>query len=89
MYDLPRKILDEIGVLRKEHDIITAKDSGGCCGGPLESLAPEISRKIAEKRIHDLTKVSNNIIVLCPICLTNLSRIASNVNVIDFAELIG
>jgi Fe-S oxidoreductase len=89
MYDLPRKILDEIGVLRKEHDIITAKDSGGCCGGPLESLAPEISRKIAEKRIQDLTKVSNNVIVLCPICLANLSRVTSNVNIIDFAELIG
>jgi Fe-S oxidoreductase len=88
MYNLPRRILDDIGVSRKEHDIITSKDVGGCCGGPIESLAPEISSKIAEKRIRDLSKISNNIIVVCPICLANLSRVASNVNIIDLAELL-
>lgn len=88
MYNNPRKVLDEMGVIRKEHDIITSKDVGGCCGGPIESLAPEVSRKIAEKRINDLSKISNNIIVVCPICLANLSRVANNVNIIDLAELL-
>ncbi len=89
MYDVPRKVLDNIGVMRIEHNIITAKDVGGCCGGPIESLSPSVSRRIAEKRINDLSKLSNNIIVVCPICLANLNRVTNNnVNIIDIAELL-
>ncbi|MEM3832674.1 MAG: (Fe-S)-binding protein [Thermoprotei archaeon] len=87
MHDTYRKILDNMSIERKEHQVFTAKDVGGCCGGPIESLAPEISRRIAEIRVNELSKLSKNIVVVCPICLANLSRVPSNVNIIDLAEL--
>lgn len=87
MYNAYREILDNMGIERIEHQVFTSKDVGGCCGGPIESLTPEISKRIAETRINDLSKLSNNIVVVCPICLANLSRVAANVNIVDLAEL--
>ncbi|MGB9728655.1 MAG: heterodisulfide reductase-related iron-sulfur binding cluster [Thermoprotei archaeon] len=88
MYDTYRKILDNMSIERKEHQVFTARDVGGCCGGPIESLTPEISKRVAKIRVNELSKLSKNIVVVCPICLANLSRVSDNVNIIDLAELL-
>lgn len=60
-----------------------------CCGGPLESISPGLSRKIAETRMKELTSHSSNIITLCPICYANLNRVKPNSVIIkDIAELL-
>ena len=61
-----------------EDPYITGKDTAGCCGGPIESLFPEVSRKVAEVRVRDLSKLSNKVVVQCPICYVNLKRAAQN-----------
>lgn len=59
-----------------------------CCGGPMESLFPRISRRIAENRIEELRRMSENVLVACPICLANLSR-AGGARIVDVGEVIG
>jgi Fe-S oxidoreductase len=61
-----------------EDPYITGKDTAGCCGGPIESLFPEVSRKVAEVRVRDLSKLSNKVVVQCPICYVNLKRAAQS-----------
>jgi Fe-S oxidoreductase len=46
-----------------EDPYITGKDTAGCCGGPIESLFPEMSNKV---------------VVQCPICYVNLKRAAQS-----------
>jgi Fe-S oxidoreductase len=58
-----------------------------CCGGPIESLFPRIAKRIAGNRIRELKKISENVLVACPICLANLSR-AGGANVVDVGEVI-
>jgi Fe-S oxidoreductase len=72
------------------NDVKKPKMSGiytSCCGGPIESLFPRISRRIAENRIRELKRISENVLVACPICLANLSR-AGGANVVDVGEVI-
>lgn len=58
-----------------------------CCGGPIESIFPKISRRIAENRIKELKRISENVLVACPICLANLSR-SGGAKVVDVGEVI-
>ncbi len=60
-----------------------------CCGGPVESLSPSMSKKIAEVRFNQLKNKSNNIVVMCPLCYANLRRVAKeNTNLIDISQLL-
>ncbi len=81
--DQPRKLLRNAGIR-----ILEPKRSGKmtyCCGGPLESIAPRLSKKIATRRIRELSTVSKNIVTLCPICYANLSRVSRDEKVRDIA----
>lgn len=55
-----------------------------CCGGPIEALAPKISKSIAEIGVDELGR--SKIIAMCPICLANLRRVKSNA--LDLSEVL-
>jgi Fe-S oxidoreductase len=54
-----------------------------CCGGPIEALYPKKAFEIAEKRVQQLKEVGENIVVTCPLCLTNLRKAARDGTRID------
>ncbi|MGC8608514.1 MAG: heterodisulfide reductase-related iron-sulfur binding cluster [Thermoplasmata archaeon] len=85
MYDSVRVLLRDSGVQLKEDSTVTGKGSGFCCGAPLGPLNDRISNEIAMARAKDLKKVSENVLVACPLCYANLSEYA---DVKDIAEVI-
>ncbi len=59
----------------------------GCCGGPIEFISPRLARAIAESRMRELLETGkNNVLVYCPVCLSNLSRLKM-ARVFDFIEV--
>ncbi|MGQ4892219.1 MAG: (Fe-S)-binding protein [Candidatus Njordarchaeia archaeon] len=79
-----RNLLEASGI-----KVVEARRSGkatGCCGGPVESLAPSFSKKVAIARLNELKEASKNIVVMCPICLANLGRFSREVGV-DLRDL--
>ena len=87
--DQPRAILNKLGVRYREH--LRSRNRTRCCGGPIESIAPSISGYMARYRLEELSKISNKIIVMCPICYVSLSRVADkyNASIKDLAEFLG
>jgi Fe-S oxidoreductase len=73
-YDVVRKLLAAGNPV--EDSYITGRETAGCCGGPVESLFPDVSRKVAEVRVKELSKLSHKVVVQCPICYVNLKRAA-------------
>ncbi|MEB3788324.1 MAG: (Fe-S)-binding protein [Desulfurococcales archaeon] len=71
--DEPRELLRRAG-----YTVVEPRRSGRmtyCCGGPVESIAPRLSRRIAETRARELDEAGGETIVtLCPICYSNLRR---------------
>ena len=81
----PRRLLGRGGINIIEAD--RNKLLTYCCGGPIEAISPKLSSKVAEVRFEELSSKSRNIVVLCPICYSNLSRVASgDVNILDISE---
>lgn len=83
-----RNILRSAGVNVKEPQRSGLRTR--CCGGPIEALSPSLSKKIGEQRVEELSQLGRNIIVICPICFSNISRLADKygVKVLDLSELI-
>lgn len=48
-----------------------------CCGGPLESLFPAESHRIADNRAEQLKEAGGNVATMCPICLVSLRKVAT------------
>lgn len=69
----PRKLLRDGGINIVEPD--RTKELTFCCGGPIESIAPSLAKQISRMRMDELCSKCNNILVMCPICYTNLSRV--------------
>ncbi len=89
LIEQPRKLLSKAGVNVLDPDF--SKEFTGCCGGPIESLFPKLSSKLAEKRLRELKSAGSPcIMVMCPICLTNFQREAKEVGVkiFDLMEVI-
>ncbi len=85
--DEPRKILERSGV--KVLEPRRSREATYCCGGPVESVAPRLASKIAETRLKELAEKSKNVVVLCPICYTNLSRANKlGLRILDIAEVV-
>lgn len=60
----------------------------GCCGGPIEFVSPRLATEIARSRMEDLLSTGKkNVLVWCPICLSNLSRLRM-ASVYDALEII-
>lgn len=85
----PRRLLTAGGLRISEapyHGVNTY-----CCGGPIEALAPRLSRAIGLTRLNQLTSASKTIVTLCPICNANLraaARGVEGVRVVDLAEVL-
>lgn len=86
-YDVYRRILDSVGVTHVEDPYVTGKAYSGCCGGPIESVKPDVAKEVAKIRVRQLAKLSDVVVVVCPICYVNLSR-AGGVKIFDLAEII-
>ncbi len=84
----PRKLLHSLGYRVREPR--RARRMTYCCGGPIEALFPTLAKRVAKTRMNELAMTGASIVVMCPICLTNLSSVApSGVNVRDLGELLG
>lgn len=81
-----RKRLSEGGVSLREDRMVTSREYGTCCGGPLGPVDAGLSDRIARMRADKLTSVSPNVIVACPLCYQNLSPHISKIR--DVAEVI-
>ena len=82
-----RRLLEKAGIKILEPE--RTRELTFCCGGPIESLSPSMSKKIAVSRLNQLTTKSNNVIVMCPLCYANLKRVTKeNINLIDISQLL-
>ena len=81
----PRELLDKAGVKMK-NPRLSGKNTH-CCGGPLESLFPSESHRIAGNRAEQLNESGGNIATMCPICLVSLRKAAKDgVQVNDLSD---
>ena len=89
-YGLIRGLLKDVTLV--EDPAITGRESSKCCGGPIESTYPEVAGAVSASRVRDLSKLSKNVILECPICYANLSRAAEKLkvqmNFYDLAEIL-
>ncbi|MEM4965411.1 MAG: (Fe-S)-binding protein [Sulfolobales archaeon] len=87
--DPQRIVLNKLNVRFQEP--LRSRVRTRCCGGPIESIAPRVSGSVARVRLEELTKYSNKIIVMCPICYVSLSRYSKDYNAMihDLAEFLG
>ena len=81
-----RNIINKSGMKTVEDELVTGKDTSYCCGSPIKPVNPELSDKIAKARAEQLTRLSKNILVVCPMCYANLSKHVENIK--DLAEVI-
>jgi len=81
----PRRLLERAGLRLKEPG--RSRRLTYCCGGPIEGIMPELSKKIARVRAEELLRYSSKVLVLCPICYVNLEpQVRGRGTVIDVAE---
>lgn len=80
-----RGLLNSAGLKLVEDELVTSKDTSYCCGGPIKPVNRELSEKIAKIRVEQLRKLSDKIVVVCPMCYANLSKYHK---VLDFAEVV-
>ena len=81
-----REVLSDSGVSIMEDRMVTSREYGTCCGGPIGPVDVGLSDRIAEDRANKLKKVSSNVLVACPLCYQNLSPHLDNIK--DIAEVV-
>lgn len=84
--DRIRELLNSTQVELKEDRMVTGKEYGTCCGGPLGPVDIDLSERIARNRAGKLLSVSKNVLVACPLCYQNLSPHVPGIR--DLAEVI-
>jgi Fe-S oxidoreductase len=83
-----RSISESIGIALIEPE--NTKLDTACCGGPIEYAFQDLTEKVSRARIEELSAISRDILVVCPICLINLQKYAKErgINVWDMGELL-
>ena len=87
VYDEPRNIIDNIGLLTQGK---SDRDMAVCCGGSIGSITMTLEERdeITKSSIKDLmTNHPEEIVTACPLCLKTFARLAP-VNVKDIAEIV-
>ncbi|MEM2811045.1 MAG: (Fe-S)-binding protein [Candidatus Korarchaeum sp.] len=69
----PRGLLESIGVEVKEPE--RCRNMTFCCGGPVESLSPGLSKGIASLRMEELARHGSEVLTMCPICHSSFLRV--------------
>lgn len=83
----PRELLARKGVAFCQPEL-SAKATH-CCGGPIESLFPSESHRIATARIEQLAAEGDHVVSMCPICLVNLRKAAEDrIDISDIASVL-
>ncbi len=75
--DLPRRLLGGLG-----HQCADVRECGAytsCCGGPAEAVSPRLSARIGAGRAGQLAATGEQLVTMCPICLSNLEKAGANV----------
>ena len=81
----PRELLVKAGVKLNEPSLCGKNTH--CCGGPLESLFPSESHRIAGNRAEQLKEAGSNVATMCPICLVSLRKAAKgSVRINDISD---
>jgi len=86
----PRFILQAIkGVKIKEVEPCSKRFTG-CCGAPLETLLPEITELVAQRRLEELQSTGAQLVVtICPFCYFNFKKLKSlGIIVKDLIEIL-
>ena len=84
MSDVPTKVLENLGI-----ECVPVRNSGtftNCCGGPVESISPKLSREVLHRRVGELQSTGAPIVAMCPICMTHLEK--GGIEVEDLSTLI-
>jgi len=83
-----RRVSSSLGITIIEPE--NTKLDTACCGGPVEYAFRDLTEKVSETRIQELSSISKNIIVECPICLINLRKYEKEmgIKVWDMGELL-
>jgi Fe-S oxidoreductase len=84
MSDVPTRVLENLGI-----ECVAIRNSGkftNCCGGPVESLSPKLSREVLHRRVEELQATGAPVVAMCPICMTHLKK--GGVEVEDLSTLI-
>ena len=87
VYDEPRNIIDNIGLLTPGK---SNRDMSVCCGGSIGSITMTLEERdeITKNSIKDLmTNHPEEIVTACPLCLKTFARLAP-VKVKDIAEIV-
>ncbi|MFO8165860.1 MAG: heterodisulfide reductase-related iron-sulfur binding cluster [Thermodesulfobacteriota bacterium] len=83
-----RRLSVSLGITIMEPE--NTKLDTACCGGPIEYAFRDLTEKVSRARIQELSAISKNIIVECPICLINLRKYEKEmgIKVWDIGELL-
>jgi Fe-S oxidoreductase len=84
MSDVPTKVLENLGI-----ECVAVRNSGtftSCCGGPVESISPKLSKEVLHRRVKELQATGAPIVAMCPICMTHLKK--GGIEVEDLSTLI-
>jgi Fe-S oxidoreductase len=84
--DTIREVSASAGVKLVEDRMVTSREYGTCCGGPLGPVNMELSERIGEYRAKKLLSVSDHVMVACPLCYQNLKPYVNSI--VDIAEVI-
>ncbi|HOT06418.1 MAG TPA: (Fe-S)-binding protein [Methanotrichaceae archaeon] len=85
VYDPPRRILEAICSLV---EMKASREKARCCGGGggVRAAYPELSQKIARRRLLDVPAEADAIVTACPLCVRNLRDAGGNA--IDLIDLV-
>lgn len=83
-----RRVSESIGVTLVEPE--NTKLDTACCGGPIEYAFRDLTERVSRTRIEELSAISGDVLVVCPICLINLQKYEKElgINVWDMGELL-
>jgi Fe-S oxidoreductase len=86
--DQLRMVTESLGITLLEPE--NTKSDTACCGGPIEYAFRDLTEKVSRTRIQELSSICKNVVVVCPICLINLSKYEQEmgINVCDMGELL-
>lgn len=71
--DKYRSLISGSGINLREDFLVTGRETSTCCGGPIGGVDHKLSEEIAKRRASDLNRLSEKLLVVCPICYVTLS----------------